>query len=94
LDDFFNGGNTSVVNNNIASFETWHRGKPAQIFSLLDVSAIPLQAAQLTESALADDFAAIPTAAENATATAAEIADDFLEILSNTDATQAKVDQL
>jgi hypothetical protein len=70
LDDFFNGGNTSVVNNNIASFETWHRGKPAQIFSLLDVSAIPLQAAQLT---------------------AAELADDFLEILSNTDATQAKV---
>ncbi len=70
LDDFFNGGNTSIVNNNITSFETWHRGKPAQIFSLLDVSAIPLQGAQLT---------------------AAELADDFLEILSNTDATQAKV---
>lgn len=46
LDDFFNSGNTSVVNNNIASFETWFNGKPAQIFSLLDVSALPLQTAQ------------------------------------------------
>ena len=50
LDDFFNSGNTSVVNNNIASFETWHRGKPVQVFSLLDVSAIPLQTKQLTWS--------------------------------------------
>lgn len=46
LDDFLNSGNTSVVNNNIASFETWFDGKPVDLFSLLDVSAIPAQSAQ------------------------------------------------
>ena len=48
LDDFFNSGNGTTVNNNIASFETWYQGKPAPIFSLLDVSAIPGQTAQET----------------------------------------------
>ncbi len=46
LDDFLNSGNTSVVSNNIASFETWQNGKPVSLFSLLDVSAIPAQSAQ------------------------------------------------
>lgn len=46
LDDFLNSGNTSTVNNNIASFETWFDGKPVDLFSLLDVSAIPAQSAQ------------------------------------------------
>ena len=46
FDDFLNGGNTSVVSNNIASFETWQNGKPVSLFSLLDVSAIPAQSAQ------------------------------------------------
>lgn len=46
-DDFFNAGNGTTVNNNIASFETWHKGKPAQIFSLLDLSALPLSTTQL-----------------------------------------------
>lgn len=46
FDDFFNSGNTVTVNNQIASFEVWYNGQPASIFSLTDVSAIPLQTAQ------------------------------------------------
>lgn len=46
LDDFLNSGNTVDVNNNVASFETWFDGKPVDLFSLLDVSAIPAQSAQ------------------------------------------------
>lgn len=46
FDDFFNSGNTVTVNNQIASFEVWFNGQPASIFSLTDVSAIPLQTAQ------------------------------------------------
>lgn len=46
LDDFLNSGDTTTVSNKIASFETWYQGKPAPIFSLLDVSAIPGQTTQ------------------------------------------------
>lgn len=59
-------------------------------------AAVPSAAANATavEAQLADEFNAIPTAAENAAATASELSSGLGEILSNTDATQAKVDQL
>lgn len=81
LDDFFNSGNTSVVNNNIASFETWYQGKPAPIFSLLDVSAIPGQTRQEVWS-------------DSNTYTAGQKGKVLADTEANTDVTQAKVDQL
>lgn len=71
---------------------------PGAVNSILadDFDAIPTASenALAVQSQLNDDFDAIPTAAENATAVEAEIGTELNEILSNTDATQAKIDQL
>lgn len=50
--------------------------------------------ATAVQTQLDDDFAAIPTASENATAIASELDPVLTEILSNTDATEGKVGQL
>lgn len=50
--------------------------------------------ANAVQTELNDDFAAIPTATDTATATVSAITPQLEEILSDTDATQAKVNQL
>lgn len=37
LDDFYDAG----VNNKVAGFDLWYRGKPAPVFSAIDVSGVP-----------------------------------------------------
>jgi hypothetical protein len=59
-------------------------------------NAIPTaqENADAVEAELADDFAALPTASEISTEVQDALVGELDEILSNTDATQAKVDQL
>lgn len=71
---------------------------PGAVNSILsdDFDAIPTAAENATavQSQLNDDFDAIPTAIEIATQVQSTLIVELDEILSNTDATQAKIDQL